>query len=224
MEITYENHGDYYTFSNDPEARVYLGDVPPEDYIHDVQEQAKRTASCYYYEIKTGKKVDKEIAYASHDLIWHGPSHRGDKEEDYTYGFKCDYDFKRKTSLASYHVHDRTVSYNQKDPAMERLATAYAFGQSLEEYDKRKKEFQDEMDEFARKNPSITNLMMVGGRPPYYVDDEGNEISSDKHIELMKAKYGDDVFDLERERLERETPEEVKQMIKEMMENRSDRA
>ena len=203
MKITYENKGDYYVFSDNPDTRVYLGNASPEDYIHDVEQQTQRSESCYYYDIKTGKKVSQDEAFDKSfekgELIWHGAQHELDKIENYTYGYKCEYDFKRKLALASYGGPRKSCKYISKDKAMNRLATAYFFDQTLEEYDKRQEEFQKERDESKRKNPSIHNLMCVSGET-YYVDDDGNRITPSEHIKLMKEQLGEDCFDIEAKR------------------------
>lgn len=225
METTYKNYGDYYIFNDSPETRVYLGEVSPEDYIHDQIHQAKRSASCYNYELTTGKKVSQEEAfeksYEKGELIWREDEgvevdYAGRPKSNFTYGYRCDYDFNRRTSLGYMMFGDKSVKYNQNDPAMERLARAYAYGQTLEEYDAQQAAFKQERDDWARKHPSLTNLMMVGGKPPYYVDDDGKEITIQEHRVLMKEKYGDDVFEKEAERSERETPPEVKKMAREI--------
>lgn len=199
MNITYENHGDYYTFSHQPDTRVYLGDADPNDYIHDVINQKKRTESCYYYEISTGKKVDYDNI-PDEESIHFNNSDPYPLKENCKYGFKCDYDFKRKLSLAHYSIAGRNVKYIQKDKAIERLATAYAFNKTLEEYDAWTEEFNRKQEKFKRENPSLHNLMGVDGRM-YYTDDNGKEITIEEHQTRMKAELGEDCFEQEARRL-----------------------
>ena len=59
MTITYKKIDDYYIFSHKPKNRVYLGDIDIGDYINDEENQLIRSTSAHYYEIATGKKVDR---------------------------------------------------------------------------------------------------------------------------------------------------------------------
>lgn len=226
MEITYKKYDNYYIFSDEPNTKVFLGDIPPEDYIHDQVHQAKRRASCYHYEIATGKKVSQEEAYEKswekEELIWHGEdlTHEHDSIKNYTYGYKCDYDFQRKTFLTTMGGTNGNFKYNSKDPKMKRLAESEFFGYTLDLYDLMQKKHREEREEFERLNPSITNLMMIGGRDPFYVDYDHNEITCEQHTALMKEKYGEDVFEKEAERLEKETSPEVKEIVKQILAGR----
>lgn len=177
--ITYEKFDDYYVFSCNPKTRIYLGDASPEDYIHDKIEQAKRIESCSHYVIATGEKVD---GYPKGELA-------GETVE-----YKCAYSFVRRLSLSTLSGPRGSVEYESKNKAMERLAQACFFGQTLEEYDARQLEIQAKRDEQARKRPLMHNLSWVNGRT-YYTNDDGVEISFEEHKRYMKEKFGDDVFE-----------------------------
>jgi hypothetical protein len=173
VDITYVKTDEYYIFSHKPKVRVYLGEASPEDYIFDELEQAKRSATCYYVNKKTGQKVTSVNA----DFGFH------DEHE-----FMCPYVFKRKLHLAAWGNFStgKGVEYISSDKAMERLAVSYFLGQTLEQYDARQEQFRLEREEQKHKHPLLHNLMMVDGET-YYVDDNGKRITFDEHVELMKA-------------------------------------
>ena len=174
MQITYESFGEYYIFSHDLNTRVYLGDASPEDYIHDELEQQKRSAS---YIPPKNKKDFNDLG------TW-------------------TYDFKRRLSLGEMGNFTTNIKakYNQNCKAAERLAWIWFLNTTPEEYDARQAQLQRERDERAREMPYLHNLMMYWkegiGNVSYYVDDDGNEITFEQHQINMKAKYGDDVFEL----------------------------
>lgn len=214
MITVIEKTNDYAVFSHAPNTKVYLGDCPIEDYIHDEENQLKRSASCYYYEIATGKKVSQDEVFGKEEdgnieLVWHGEefTHENDKISNYKYGYKCDYDFERKTAFGGMEsLTGPQIKYNQRDKSSYRLAWIDFMQITPEEYDKREAKFAKEREDDARKSPYLHNLMWVDGRM-YYVDDNKNEISLDQHIELMKKKFGDDVFELAEKRRKEENPE-----------------
>lgn len=214
MEIKYEKIGDYYIFDNNHTNRVYLGDIPIEDYIWDCREQEKRTASKRYYNIETNETVSEEEALGKEDddeinILWFGEefTHESDKKSNYKYGCEYTYDFVRKTSLSGLGSPNKNCQYNSKDKAVVRLAKAYYFhNDDLAAYDARQEQFKKDREEQKRRWPSLHNLMCVGGEPPYYVDDNGNRITPLEHVARMKKELGDDCFERARE-MERENPE-----------------
>lgn len=183
MNITYEKFDDYYIFSSNPKQRVYLGTATTEDYIHDVAEQAKRSASCHYVHKETGAEVSSKNDLDPYDII-----------DNYEY--ECSYEFKNKLHMGSMSGLKKSCTYNSEDPAMERLANAYFFNQTLEQYDARQEEHRLKREKSKRENPELHNLMWVDGRM-YYVDDDGKEISNEEHFKKMRAELGDDYFDKE---------------------------
>lgn len=138
-QLGYKDFGDYVIFTNKPTTRVYLGDCKIDDYISDEENQEKRSKSCYYYNIKTNEKVSKKEAF-SHgtDILYHEDD--STDKENYTYGFKCDFDFERKTSFAYMFSNHRKCSYNQNDKNAEKLAKSFFFNMTLEELDKIEKD------------------------------------------------------------------------------------
>ena len=208
-EQGYEKIGDYYIFNNNPKTRVYLGKAHPEDYMYDEAEQAKRSASAWYKEVHTGKSItwDKIMDYEQNDskpgngLVWYeNSSHDLGKREDYTFEGGHALEFKRKLCMGEMGNLNKTIKYNQKDKSCERLAWIDFLETSPEEYDTRQSQFAKESEEIARKSPWLHNLCMAWkegvGNETYYTDDEGNRISPNEHVELMKKKFGNDVFEL----------------------------
>lgn len=184
-ERGYEDFGDYHVFYDDPDTRVYLGGASPEDYIWDEQEQKKRSNSLYYYKKSTGEKVDE---LPDGEILGH------------EYDCKCSYEFDRRLTMGAMGSRERNTKYNSASKAAKRLASIYFFNITPETYDAREEKFRRKREEDARNRPYLYNLMMVWnpdiGNETYYVDDEGKRITLDEHVSLMKAKFGDDVFEL----------------------------
>lgn len=221
--ITYEKFDNYYVFSHEPNTRVYLGNHSPDDYVEDEMNQQKRSASSWYKEVHTGKKVTwDEIMDYDHDnskpgngQVWYesmNPHHEFDKKENYTWEGGCDFEFERKiTGLATYgnFSANRSATYV---PEFKSEAWAYVSGHSMERQKEIEAEIRASMDEFNREHPWLVNLHDHDG----YHDDEGNSITVDQHIINMKAKYGDDVFEL----AEAKVDPEIKKQVEKIMEVR----
>ena len=185
MNTTYTKHDDYYVFDDQPFTRIYLGDKSIEDYIWDQEQQAMRSASAWYKEIHTGKDVTwDEIMDYNYDgskpgngCVWYGsPDHEFDKRENHTFEGGHTHDFERKLSMASVGSTTsgaRSSHYIQGDKAIARLAWAYAFNQTLEEYDEMQKESEARLAEFDTKYPLLKDLVWANGEM-YYQDKDGN--------------------------------------------------
>lgn len=186
MNITYENKGDYYIFSHEPNTRVYLGNAAPEDYIHDEENQAKRSIYLRYVNKETGES--KRWEEFDHDA-------KCDFDFHNKYEFKCDYDFNRKLVMTSMGSSTRNVKYISSDKVAKRLAWTYVFNQTLEEYDSFEKKWQETRLEWKRKNPLLYNLRCFDGET-YYVNDNGDRITFEEHVKLMKEELGEDCFEL----------------------------
>jgi hypothetical protein len=200
--ITFTKHDDYYLFSNNPETRVYLGSVKPEDYIWDEEQQALRTASCGYFNKVTGEKAVEPKC----DL-------EDDSEYDWQFyeehEYQCTYDFIRRAHCAYLGSSKKNVRFISADKAMERLAWIYYLDQTPEEYDARQEQYKVEAEERKRRSPAMHNLMMVAGET-YHVDDNGKRITFEEHIALMKEQLGEDCFDVAHQRMQEENPEIMK--------------
>lgn len=220
MQITYEKFDDYYIFSHQPEMRVYLGDASPEDYIWDEEQQAKRSVSSWYKEVHTGKEITwddiRDYEYdgskPGNGCVWYGsPAHDFDKRENYTFEGGHSHDFVRRLHLSQWGnlSTGKGCKYLYKDKAMERLAHAYFFNQSLEQYDAQQEEFRKEREKQKRESPALYNLMMVSGET-YYVDDNDQRITVDEHCARMKAELGEDCFEIADAKIREEHPEAYK--------------
>lgn len=184
-ERGYKDFGDYHVFYDNPDTRVYLGGASPEDYMWEEAEQKKRSNSLYYYKKSTGEKVDE---LPEGEILGH------------EYECKCSYEFESKLRMGYMGSPDRKACYNVRSKSAERLAWIYFLDDTPEAYDARQEEFRKQREDDARNRPFLHNLMMVWnpevGNETYYVNDEGKRITLDEHVALMKAKFGDDVFEL----------------------------
>lgn len=198
--MKYQKFDNYFVFDENPELRVYVREEKIQDYIHDVTEQKKRSESCHYVHKETGVKK-KNIDF--------------DQDDYDDYEFTCTYDYKSKLSKASYGGKDKHCTYDRDDKEMEKLANCYFFNKTSEEYDKQEEEWKAKRLEQQRKMPMLHNLIMVAGRAPYYVNDDGEEITIEEHMRLMKEQLGDDCF----EYADSLISEEAKQFAKKFLEN-----
>lgn len=197
MKITYEKFEDHYVFSHKPKTRVYLGEASPEDYIEDELNQNKRSASAWYKEIHTGKVITfKDVLEYNHDgskpgngYVWYGGlDDEFGRRENHTFEGGHTFEFQHKLRMSSLGNMSTKVGveYPSGNKAMERLAMSHYFGQTLEEYDAQQEKYRLEREETKRKYPLMHNLIMMAGET-YYVNDAGERITPDEHIEIMKA-------------------------------------
>lgn len=196
-EYTYEQRENYFIINGNENKRIYA-DVSPEDYIEDLINQEKRNASAWYKEIHTGKEVTwDEIADYDHDgskpgngFVWYGSAdHEFDKRENYTWEGGFSFEFERKVpGLATFGSNERSATYESK---YKTEAWAFVNGKTIEEQLEVEKKVRESIDDFNRRHPWLYNLHDRLG----YLDDDGNQITFEEHQEMVKKKYGDDVFE-----------------------------
>ncbi len=199
--ITYEKFDDYYVFSHEPNSRVYLGSNSPDDYVEDELNQQKRSASSWYKEIHTGKDVtwddimdyDHDESMPGNGHVWYesmNSYHEFYKKESYTWEGGCSFEFERKVKgLATFGNGVRSASYV---PEFRAEAWAFVSGHTMERQKQIDAEVQASMDEFNREHPYLINLHDRNG----YHDDDGNPITMEEQQAMVKARYGDDVFEI----------------------------
>ena len=198
MKITYEKFDEYYIFSNSPNKRVYLGPHSPDDYVEDELNQQKRTASAWYKEIHTGKDITwDDIMSYKHDgskqgngFVFYGPEDNWQKRENYTYEGGHTFDFERKVKgLASFGNGQRSATYVE---TYRSEAWAYVSGKTIEQQKQIEKDIEDRMEKFDREHPYLIGLHDRLG----YLDGDRNPITVEEQQIMVKAKYGDDVFEI----------------------------
>jgi hypothetical protein len=186
-KITYEKFEDHYIFSHEPNTRVYLGNISPEDYIWDQEQQALRTASCKYINKITGKPAEEPKCNLEDDSEYDWKFYDNHK-------FECTYEFKQRAHCAYMGGPKRSVKHASGDKAMERLAWIYYMDETPEVYDARQKSYRLDAEKRKKENPMMHNLMWVSGEL-YHVNDAGERITFDEHIALMKEQLGEDCFE-----------------------------
>ena len=227
MTYTYEKRGNYFIINGNENSRVYT-DANPEDYIEDLINQEKRSASAWYKEVHTGKEVTwDEIADYDHDgskpgngFVWYGSAdHEFDKRENYTWEGGFSFKFERKVpGLATFGSNGRSATYESK---YKTEAWAFVNGKTIEEQREIERMSRERMDDFNRRHPWLYNLHDRLG----YLDDNGNQITFEEHREMVKKKYGDDVFEKADAELQKKFDADpvLKKAVDEIVQARMDR-